>query len=297
MKRLKKVWKLLQIDVVSLKELEVEVPVVNPSSEDSTVTPSSADPTVTPLSEDSTVAPSSEDSTVAPSSEDSTVTPSSDDFTVTLFLKAPTVTPSSGDPTVTPSSDDSTVTPISEDPTVDASEDVMETEDDIAASFIATCSVGDNMNIEIETPTREDIIGIPEMANNLLAPPEMESTAENSQRMEEEIAQNLQLQNKMPASLHDLKSTNSYDSMPVIETAASQPLSEKNNASTALIQLEISSEPGVDPSSDLQNIDGSRDTRENDSGLGLGPDTDTTASGRHNSVFYLLLSRTPGASV
>jgi hypothetical protein len=61
---------------------------------------------------------------------------------------------------------------------------------------------------------------------------------------------------------------------------------EKNNASTALIQLEISSEPGVDPNYDMQNIDGSRDTRENDSGLGLGPDTDSTASGKNNWIFF-----------
>ncbi len=132
--------------------------------------------------------------------------------------------------------------------------------------------------MNIESPTREEIVGIPEMANTLLAHPVMESTAENSQKTEEEIAQNLQLQNKMTAGVHDLVSMNSHDS--VTETAASQPLLERTNASTALIHLENGS--GVDPSYDMQNIDGSRDTRENDSGLGLGLDTDTTASGKNN---------------
>jgi hypothetical protein len=134
--------------------------------------------------------------------------------------------------------------------------------------------------MNIESPTREDMTVTPEMANNLLAHPEMESTAENSQKMEEEIAQNLQLQNKMPASVHDAISLKSHDS--VTETAASQPLLEKNNASTALIQLENGAGPEVDPRSGMQNIDGSRDSRENDSGLGLGPDSDTTASGKYN---------------
>jgi hypothetical protein len=84
----------------------------------------------------------------------------------------------------------------------------------------------------------------------------------------------------MPASVHDLKSMKSHDS--VTETADSRPLLEKNNASAALIHLENGSGPEVEPSSDMQNIDGSRDTRENDSGVGLGPDTDTTVSGKNN---------------
>jgi hypothetical protein len=138
--------------------------------------------------------------------------------------------------------------------------------------------------MNMESPTRQDIVIIPEMANILLAPSEMESKAENSQKMEEEIAQNLQLQNTMPASVHDAISMKSHDS--VTETADSQPLLENNNASAALIHLENGSGPGVDPSYDMQNIDGSRDARENDSGLGLGPDTDSTASGKNNWIFF-----------